>query len=228
MKSKLLAALAFIPSVSLAQSVYDPTPEQDRESNVGCMSSNCISNMELDNRNLPMIRVAPSFTTRLKFPREIVKCEDDTDTLKICDADRPKDCDEGGTQKDAPGRAKPFWQARVKVVVSPDKIVGSIFSLPPVNVLCDFANGDTITFYAKVSPNPHHIVRFVDKQAELSGLAWLFSQDQKGHVVPIDLSPRQAPPPSTVVRFDDGSGRGSSTSEAEVLEKLFAERERRK
>jgi hypothetical protein len=223
MRNKILSAVAFIfPLVAVAQSPYDPS-EQDREENVGCLSSRCIANMELDNRNLPLIRVAPSYSTRLKFPREVVKCEDETDTIRITDADSPDD--DGKAPKHA---RKPFWQARVKVVIDPSRVQGSIFNMPEVNVLCDFTNGDTVTFYAKVSPDPHHIVRFVDKGVEQSGLAWLFEQQQKGGVIPIELGPKRTPAPVDVVRFDNGTGRSERKSEKEVLERLFAEEGRRK
>jgi hypothetical protein len=223
MRNKSLSVVTFLfPLIAMAQSPYEPS-EQDREENIGCLSSRCIANMELDNRNLPLIRVAPSFSTRLKFPREVVKCEDETDTIRITDADSPDDDD-----KSAKHVRKPFWQARVKVVIDPGKVQGSIFNLPEVNVLCDFTNGDTVTFYAKVSPDPHHIVRFVDKGVEQSGLAWLFEQQGKGGVIPIELSPKRGSAPVDVVRFDNGTGRTDKKSEKEVLERLFAEGARRK
>ena len=223
MKNNILAAWALLfPLIAIAQSPYDPNAEEDREQNVGCLSSRCMANMELDNRNLPLVRVAPAFTTRIKFPREVVKCEDDTDTVKVCDADRIEECDDKG--KTTKTSTKPFWQARIKVVIDPGKIRGSIFNMPEVNVLCDFPNGDTITFYAKISPDPHHIVRFMDKTLEQSGIAWLFEQDQKGKVILIELGPKQQPMSSLdLVRFDNGTGRNDKTSEKDLLEQLFVD-----
>lgn len=218
MKNKILVFSALVHTSSLlAQSAYDPNPELDREQNPGCMSSRCIVNLVLDNRNLPEIRVAPSYSTRIKFPREVVRCEDDTNTIRITSAD-----DEGEDRgKAAQAKKKPFWEARVKVVVDQSGGGGSIFSMPPVNVLCDFENGDTITFYAKISPDPHHIVRFVDREAEQSGLEWLFSTGSKGGVVPLGPAPSLPKSSPGVVRFDSGKG-PAQKSEREALESLFA------
>lgn len=218
MKNKSLAISSlFFAGNLFAQSAYDPNPELDREQNPGCMSSRCIVNLVLDNRNLPEIRVAPSYSTRLKFPREVVRCEDDTNSIRITSAD-----DEGEEKgKNAQAKKKPFWEARVKVVVDQSGTVGSIFSLPPVNVLCDFENGDTITFYAKISPDPHHIVRFVDREAEQSGLEWLFSTGGRGGVIPLGPSPRLPASSPDIVRFDGGGGQNHKT-EREALETLFA------
>jgi hypothetical protein len=224
MKSRFILCLLIQSSAALSQSVYDPNPSDDREENIGCLSSRCISNMVLDNRNIPLVRVAPSFTTRIKFPREVVKCEDDTDTIKVCDADRLSDCDgKGGAAEKGQGRGRPFLQARVKVLVDQGKIQGSVFNMPEVNVLCDFTNGDTVIFYAKISPDPHHIVRFVDKEIERSGLSWLFESEAKGRVIPIELSPKAPSSQSqTVVRFDPGSPQ-TQKSEGDILERLFVE-----
>jgi hypothetical protein len=224
MTGKMLLVGIMFSGVALAQSQYEPNAEQDREDNVGCLSSKCMSNMVLNNRNLPMVRVAPAFTTRLKFPREIVKCEDDTDTIKVCDADRLKECeqDKGAGEKGDVNR-KPFLQARIKVIADKSKITGSIFALPAVNVVCDFTNGETVTFYVKVSEDPHHIVRFVDGVEEQSGLAWLFEQEGRARAIPIELGPKRAAPAAgSVVHFDDGRGSNVRRSERDVLETLFA------
>lgn len=227
MKSKLFVCVGLVmPWFAMAQSTYDPNPDEDREGNIGCLSSKCMSNMVLDNRAPPLVRVAPSFTTRVKFPREVVKCEDDTDTIKVCDAERLADCDDKGGKtggEKVQGRGRPFLQARIKVVVDQGKIQGSVFNMPEVNVLCDFTNGDTVIFYAKISPDPHHIVRFMDKEIDQPGLAWLFGSDAKGGVIPIEVPDRAAPQskPGPLVRFDPGSPQ-SQKSEGEVLERLFA------
>src|SRR5690349_20755977 len=123
MRNKILLLVGIMTAGTVAaQSRYDPSPRKDLEENQDCLQSKCMSFQYINNHKPPKIRVAPRYTTRVKFPRELKRCEADTKTLEISAV-----IEQGGEQElvDARKVTVPFTEARVRVADA--ETTGNVF-----------------------------------------------------------------------------------------------------